>query len=60
MARPNDFNTHTINNEKIIQVYLDDPFSPLNTLDRKFYNKLDKSFSYDKKVLVESKSIDEI
>jgi len=63
IARPKDFNIcTTVNNEKkLFEVYLDDPFSPLNTLDSKFYNSLDKSFSTNKKnILVESKSIDEI
>ena len=63
IARPNDFNIcTTVNNEKkLFEVYLDDPFSPLNTLDSKFYKNLDKSFSTNKKnILVESKSIDEI
>ena len=63
IARPNDFNIcTTVNNEKkLFEVYLDDPFSPLNTLDSKFYKNLDKSFSTNKKnISVESKSIDEI
>jgi len=63
IARPNDFNIcTTVNNEKkLFEVYLDDPFSPLNTLDSKFYKNLDKSFSTNKKnISVESKSINEI
>ena len=63
IARPNDFNIcTTVNNEKkLFEVYFDDPFSPLNTLDSKFYKNLDKSFSTNKKnISVESKSIDEI
>lgn len=63
IARPNDFNIcTTVNNEKkLFEVYLYDPFSPLNTLDSKFYKNLDKSFSTNKKnISVESKSIDEI
>ena len=63
IARPNDFNIcTTVNNEKkLFEVYLDDPFSPLNTLDSKFYKNLDRSFSTNKKnISVESKSIDEI
>ncbi len=63
IARPNDFNIcTTVNNEKkLFEVYLDDPFSPLNTLDSKFYKNLDKSFSTNKKnISVKSKSIDEI
>lgn len=63
IARPNDFNIcTTVNNEKkLFEVYFDDPFSPLNTLDSKFYKNLDRSFSTNKKnISVESKSIDEI
>ena len=63
IARPKDFNIcTTINNEeKLFEVYLDDPFSPLNTLDKKFNENLDKSFSTNEKILsVKSKSIDEV
>ena len=63
IARPKDFNIcTTINNEKkLFEVYFDDPFSPLNTLDKKFYKKLSKSFSTsEKNTTVESKSISEI
>ena len=63
IARPNDFNICTaINNEKkSFEVYFDDPFSPLNTLNSKFYNNLGKSFSENNKnITVESKSIDEV
>ena len=63
IARPNDFNIcTTINDEKkSFKVYLDDPFSPLNTLESKFHKNLNKSFSNNKKnLIVESKSIDEV
>ena len=63
IARPNDFNIcTTINNEKkSFEVFIDHPFSPVNTLDRRFYENLGKSFStYKKNIIVESKSIDEV
>ena len=63
IARPKDFNIcTTINNEKkLFEVYLDDFFSPLNTLDKKFYKNFSKSFSANEKnITVESKSISEI
>ena len=63
IARPNDFNIcTTINDEKkSFDVYLDDPFSPVNTLDRKFYENLGKPFFNNKRNLkVESKAIDEV
>ena len=63
IARPKDFNIcTTINNEKkLFKVYLDDPFSPLNTLDKKFFKNFSKSFSTNKNnITVESKSINEI
>ena len=63
IARPKDFNIcTTINDEKkLFEVFLDDPFSPVNTLDKKFYKNLGKSFSTNEKILpVESKSIDEV
>ena len=63
IARPKDFNIcTTINNEKkLFKVYLDDFFSPLNTLDKKFYKNFSKSFSANEKnITVESKSISEI
>ena len=62
IARPNDFNIcTTVNDEKkSFEVYQDDPFSPVNTLDKKFYEKLGKSFPKNKKIFIQSKSIDEI
>lgn len=63
IARPNDFNICTTINDKkkSFDVYIDHPFSPVNTLDRMFYENLGKSFSTNKKnITVESKSIDEV
>ena len=63
IARPNDFNICTTINDvkKSFKVFLDDPFSPVNTLDKKFYERLGKSFSDNKKIFnIESKSIDEV
>ena len=42
IARPNDFNICTTINDKeeSFEVYQDDPFSPVNTLDKKFYDNL--------------------
>ena len=63
IARPRDVNLCTaINNEKkIFDVFYDDPFSPVNTIDEKFYNNLKKKFfKNEKKLRIESKSIDEI
>ena len=63
IARPKDINLCTTINEtkKKFNVYLDDPFSPVNTLDEKFYKKLKVNFFQNEKILiVESKSIDEV
>lgn len=63
IARPKDINLCTTINEtkKKFNVYLDDPFSPVNTLDEKFYKKLKVNFFKNEKILiVESKSIDEV
>lgn len=63
IARPNDFNICTALNDekKTFEVYQDDPFSPINTLDKKFYESLEKSFFKNKKIFnIKSKTIDEI
>ena len=63
IVRPNDTNICTSINEKKkeFKVYFDDPFSPVNTIDQKFYESLKKSFFKNEKVLtVQSKSIQEI
>ena len=63
IARPNDFNIcTTINDEKkVFEVYIDHPFSPVNTIDKKFYENLKKSFSTNEKIItIQSKSIDDV
>ena len=63
IARPKDTNLCTTISEKkeIFNIYYDGPFSPVNTLDKKFYENLKVEFFKDKKKLtVESKSIKEI
>lgn len=63
IARPKDTNLCTTINEtkKVFDVYYDDPFSPINSLDKKFYDNLKiKSSQNSKKLTIESKSIKEI
>ena len=63
IARPKDVNLCTTINEtkKVFEVYYDDPFSPVNTLSKNFYENLkNESAEKSKKILVESKSIKEI
>lgn len=63
IARPRDTNICTTINDKKekFNIFYDDPFSPVNTLDEKFYNNLKGKFFKDKKnLIVESKSIDEV
>ncbi len=63
IVRPNDTNLCTTINEKkkIFDIYYDDPFSPVNTLDKHFYKKLKKKkLENDKNLTVSSKTIDEI
>jgi hypothetical protein len=63
IARPKDFNIcTTINNEKkSFEVYYDHPFSPLNSLDKNFYENLARSPSTNKNTFtIESKSIEEV
>tara|TARA_Y100000591_G_scaffold66960_1_gene55421 strand:+ start:528 stop:1253 length:726 start_codon:yes stop_codon:yes gene_type:complete len=63
IARPTDVNLcTTINNEKkIYDIFYDDPLSPVNTIDEKFYKNLKKTFFRDeRKMKVETKSIEEI
>ena len=63
IVRPNDINICTaINREKKeFKIYLDDPFSPVNTLNKKFYENLKKTFFKNKKILtIQSKTIEEI
>ena len=63
ILRPKDTNLCTTINEikETFEIYYDDPFSPVNTLDKQFYEKLNnKSNKEIKKLTVESKSIKEI
>ena len=63
IARPKDINLCTTINQtkKVFEVYYDDPFSPVNTLSKNFYENLkNESAERSKKILVESKSIREI
>ena len=63
IVRPKDINLCTTINEtkKVFNVFYDDPFSPINTLDKKFYENLKNKYLKDrKKLTVESKSISEI
>ena len=63
IVRPKDINLCTTISEKkeVLSIFYDDPFSPVNTLDKKFYENLKDDFFKDrKKLTVESKSIKEI
>ena len=63
IVRPKDTNLCTTINEtkETFEVYYDDPFSPVNTLDKQFYENLEnKSNKNKKKLTVESKSMKEI
>lgn len=63
IARPNDFNICSAISEtnKKFKIYYDDPFSPVNTLDKNFYKSLKKSFFKNEKFLsVDSKKFKEI
>ena len=63
ILRPKDINLCTTISEtkEIFEVYYDDPFSPVNTLDKQFYDKLENKSNKDtKKLRVESKSMKEI
>ena len=63
ISRPKDINLCTTISEqkKFFDIYYDDPFSPMNTLDKEFYKSLkNKSLKEAKKLTVESKSIKEI
>ncbi len=63
IVRPNDINLCTTINEnkKEFTMYYDDPFSPVNTLDKIFYKSLKKSFFKNKKtLLIQSKTMKEI
>ncbi len=63
IARPNDINLCTTvdENQKEFKVYFDDPFSPVNTIDKNFYKSLKGSFFKDPKEFnIKSKSFQEI
>ena len=63
IARPRDMNLCTTISEKKkeFKVYFDDPFSPVNTLNEKFYESLKKSFFKNSKILtIQSKKFQEI
>ena len=63
IIRPGDFNLCTTIDEKNTEfrVYFDHPLSPVNTLDKKYYNESKKIFFQDDSgKFVKSKSIDEI
>ena len=63
ILRPKDTNLCTTINEikKTFEIYYDDPFSPVNTLDKQFYENLEnKNNKNTKKLFVESKSMQEI
>ena len=63
IVRPKDFNLCTTidKDDKEFNLYYDDPFSPLNTLDKEFYKKIKKK---NNRILedktVKSKTIDKI
>lgn len=63
IVRPKDFNLCTTidKDDKEFNIYYDDPFSPLNTLDREFYKKIKKkSNRIFKDITIKSKTIDRI
>lgn len=63
IVRPKDTNLCTTINQikETFKVYYDDPFSPLNNLDKRFHENLkNKSKRSVKKITVESKSMKEI
>ena len=63
IARPGDTNIcATIDSKKRnYKVFMDDPFSPVNTLNKNFYKTFKKSFFKNKKILnVQAKTINEI
>ena len=63
IIRPKDINLcATIDDKKKeYKVYFDHPFSPINTLDKEYYNSFkDKFFKEGSSITIKSKSIDEI
>ena len=63
ILRPSDLNICTVLNEyeKEFKVYFDHPFSPVNTLDKSFFDSNKSNFFKDVSFkIIKSKSIDEI
>ena len=62
IIRPNDTNicAAVSKEKKDLKVYFDDPFSPVNTVDKKFYENLEISFKNKKIFTIQSKTIQEI
>ena len=63
IIRPKDINLCTTidDKKKEYKVYFDHPFSPINTLDKEYYNSFkDKFFKEGSSITIKSKSIDEI
>ena len=62
IVRPKDTNLCTTISEtkKTFEVYYDDPFSPVNTLDKQFYENLKNKSKDTKKITVESTSLKEV
>tara|TARA_Y100000816_G_scaffold174702_1_gene125731 strand:- start:6701 stop:7411 length:711 start_codon:yes stop_codon:yes gene_type:complete len=63
IVRPKDSNLCTTvdDNKKVFEIYYDDPFSPVNTLDENFYKNLKKKkLQKNENLKVRSRSIDEI
>lgn len=63
IVRPDDTNICTAidKDKKEFKIYFDDPFSPINTVNKKFYDNLKNSFFKNKKILtIQSKTINEI
>ena len=63
IARPKDFNICTTISEtdKEFKIYYDNPFSPVNTLDKNFYKSLKKSFFKNESFMsIKSKKFKEI
>ena len=62
IVRPKDTNicAAASNKKRELKVYFDDPFSPVNTVDKKFYENLEISFKNKKIFTIQSKTIQEI
>ncbi len=63
ILRPKDINLCTTidNKKREFKVYYDHPFSPINTLDKEYYDSFKNKFFKDNSlIMIKSKSIDEI